>query len=202
MIKMKYNAEKRHRRSIRLQNYDYSQAGVYFITICIHKKACVFGNVANGEMILNKQGRIVSECWHDLSNHFSGIESDTFTIMPNHLHGIIVLHNCRGLINQTLTNKIPTDQNRTNQTSTNWILMKNPEQTVGKIIRHFKARASKQQHDHGFYGFRWQRNYHEHIIRSENKLQRIREYIISNPGQWETDIENPDSINKTPVKDY
>ncbi len=153
MIKMKYNAEKHHRRSIRLQNYDYSQAGAYFITICTHKRKCVLGNVVNGVMILNKQAKIVSECWHDLSNHFPEIELDIFTIIPNHVHGIIVLHNCRGLINQTPTNQIPTDQTRANQTPTNWILMKNPEQTVGKIIRHFKAKSCKLQHDHGFHDF-------------------------------------------------
>jgi REP element-mobilizing transposase RayT len=157
--------------------------------------------VANGEMILNKQGKIVSECWHDLSNHFPKIELDAFAIMPNHLHGIIVLH-CRGLINQTPTNQIPPDHIPASRASKNWILMQAPEQTVGKIVRYFKAKASKLQHDYGFHDFQWQRNYYEHIIRTENKFLRIRDYIMNNAVQWETDIENPHCINKTSVKDY
>ena len=80
--------------------------------------------------------------------------------------------------------------------------MKDPEQTVGKIIRYFKARSSKVQHDDGFHDFQWQRNYYERIIRTENKFLRIRDYIMNNAVQWETDIENPHCINKTAVKDY
>jgi len=85
-----------HRRSIRLQNYDYTQAGAYFVTICAHARDCLFGDVINGEMRLNEYGKTVEECWDDIARHFDDVELDSFTIMPNHVHGIIVFTNTVG----------------------------------------------------------------------------------------------------------
>ena len=116
--------------------------------------------------------------------------------MPNHVHGVIIIiepdnthdiPNCRGLINQTPTNGTPTNGN-------SWILMKNPKNTLGKIIIYFKAKTSKIIHDNGFEHFQWQRNYYEHIIRSEKELNETRQYILGNPQNWYLDEENPDLL--------
>ena len=90
---MKYNPKIHHRRSIRLQNYDYSQAGAYFVTICVQERVCLFGDVVDGAMQVGNIGRIISVCWAEISDHFPTVDLDAFVIMPNHVHGIIVLRN-------------------------------------------------------------------------------------------------------------
>ena len=178
---MNSNHQIHHRRSIRLKEYDYSQEGGYFVTICTHNRECNFGNVAEGEIKLSDVGKIVEENWKNLPAHFHNVTLDGFVVMQNHLHGIIWIQNDgRGLINQT-----PTDK---------WILMKNPRQTLGKIIRSYKAKTTKILHDSGYPEFQWQKNYYEHIIRGEKDLRNIREYIQNNPWQWYYDAENPNNI--------
>ncbi len=178
---MIYNPEKHRRRSVRLQGHDYSQ-GAYFVTICTYNRECVLGEIVNGKVELYPVGKAIQEEWHNILNHFTIVQLDTFVVMPNHIHGIIIINNiCRGLINQTPT--LNNDKTR--------ILMKNPTQTLGKIIRFYKARASKIIRDSGNLMFQWQRNYYEHIIRNVQELNRIREYIMNNPLQWELDNENP-----------
>ena len=86
---MKYNPEIHHRRSIRLKEYDYSQAGAYFITMCTWQKECLFGKILNAEIMLSSVGKIVQQEWCNISKRFLNVELDTFVIMPNHLHGII-----------------------------------------------------------------------------------------------------------------
>jgi putative transposase len=173
---------KHHRRSIRLPEYDYSQEGSYFVTICIQNRKCMFGKITNGRMVLTKCGEIAERCWNDLPEFFPDVVLNEFVIMPNHFHGIIIItDDGRGLINQT-----PTD------TGDKWILMKNPEQTLGKIIRHFKAKTAKYIHDAGCDHFSWQRNYWEHVIRNDKSYNNIRQYIIENPLYWDQDDENPE----------
>ena len=88
---MKFNPKIHNRRSIRLQGYDYSQAGAYFVTICTHNRKCLFGDIADGEMWLNDAGRMVQAVWDEIPAHYPGIDIDAFVIMPNHIHGIIVI---------------------------------------------------------------------------------------------------------------
>jgi REP element-mobilizing transposase RayT len=88
---LKYNPTKHHRRSIRLQGYDYTAAGAYFITICTHQRQCLFGEIIDGVMQLNATGLCVEACWRSLPRHFETLELDAFVIMPNHLHGILLL---------------------------------------------------------------------------------------------------------------
>ena len=195
MIKMKYNAEKHHRRSIRLQNYDYSQAGLYFITICTYHAECLLSRVIDGRTYLNKYGAIVENEWLKTGEMRDNVELDAYIIMPNHLHGVILLaERCRGTMHRAPTKPSPKHES----------FGKPVSGSIPTIIRGFKSIVTKKIHKlRSSTGVPvWQRNYYEHIIRSENKLQRIREYIISNPVQWETDIENPDSINKITVKEY
>ena len=96
---MQYNPDKHHRRSIRLQGYDYSQPGIYFITICTKNHECLFGEILNGEMRLNDFGKIAHQCWLEIPNHFPHIQLDEFVIMPDHIHGIIILNDIVGAKN-------------------------------------------------------------------------------------------------------
>jgi putative transposase len=88
---MAYDPEKHHRRSIRLKGYDYTQPGAYFITICTHGRECLFGEIIDGEMHLNEAGQIVVQTWQDLPNHVPNVQLDAFVVMPNHVHGIIII---------------------------------------------------------------------------------------------------------------
>jgi REP element-mobilizing transposase RayT len=165
-----------HRRSIRLPGYDYAQTGAYFVTICTQNRECLLGEVVDGEMVLNDAGRMVQSVWDGLPGRFPTVELDQFIVMPNHLHGIIVLVGAQfiaptaGRQNQGVINHAP---------------------TLGEIIRAFKAVAARQIRLAGFPEFRWQRNYYEHIIRDEDSLKRIQEYITTNPLRWQCDQENP-----------
>jgi putative transposase len=88
---MKYNSDKHHRRSIRLKEYDYSQVGGYFVTICTYRDKCLLGSVISGEMRLSKCGEIVNKFWHRIASHFTDVKTDVFVVIPNHIHGIIFI---------------------------------------------------------------------------------------------------------------
>jgi putative transposase len=178
--------ERRHRRSIRLRGYDYSCPGAYFITICTRDRECLFGHVADGEMVLSDAGKIASGRWWGIPKRFEHVQLDEFVVMPNHVHGIVILNGKpsadfrRGLINQTPTDPDP-----------KWILMRNRKTTLGKIIRHYKAGTARTIRNHGRDEFGWQRNYFERIIRDEAEMYRIRDYIATNPAGWAEDENNP-----------
>ena len=160
-------------KSTRLKHFDYSSNGAYFVTICTKNRECVFGNVINGEMKLSDRGKIVEQCWDDLPNHYLNCILDTFVIMPNHVHGIIIIDNpVEAGFKPASTNK--------------------KHHGLFEIIRAFKTFSSRKinQIQKSFY-FRWQRDYYEHVIRNDEELNRVREYIINNPVQWELDNENP-----------
>ena len=183
---MQFNPKVHNRRSIRLQEYDYSQDGFYYITICTRNRECIFGEILNGEIELSKIGKIANECWNQIPKHFNNVMLDEMIIMPNHLHGIVIVENnhCRGLINQT-----PTD----------WILQRDPRLVLGKIIRFYKARTTRLIHKNEIRYFTWQRNYYEHIIHNEKELYAIREYIINNPLQWHLDKNYSETTNYFPL---
>lgn len=161
-----------HRRSIRLRDYDYAHAGAYFVTICVDKKERVLGEIANNELRLSTMGNIVRECWNNISEHFHHVELDEFVVMPNHLHGIIVIVD--GHVGARHAS--PLQNARARGTG---------KGSLGAIIGSFKASSSKQA------GITlWQRNYYEHIIRNERELESIREYIFNNPFKWADDEYN------------
>jgi len=168
------------RKSIRLKEYDYSQPGEYFITICTNDKKCIFGEVVEEEIRLSPIGEIAKKCWEEIHEHFCDVMLDEYVIMPNHVHGIIIITEGRDLINQIPTKNFP--------------LMQNPKMTLGKIIRHYKARSAKHIYDSGYIDFRWQSLFYDRIVRSDKELNSIRDYIINNPLKWYLDEENP---NKT-----
>jgi REP element-mobilizing transposase RayT len=185
MAKSRYNPQIHHRRSIRLAGYDYTQAGAYFITICTHKRQNLFGDIVNGEMILNEYGKIAANSWQELARHFPHITLGEWVIMPNHVHGIIVIG--RG--------EAPADDQSTTTSSDNRrVLRPSPPNgtdpgSVGAIVQNYKSVASRKINKlRSTAGAPvWQRNYWEHIIRNEQAYQRIANYIINNPAQWGAD---------------
>ncbi|MBI5049457.1 MAG: hypothetical protein HZC11_00925 [Nitrospirae bacterium] len=184
---MKYNSDIHHRQSIRLKGFDYSQAGAYFVTVCAWNRECLFGEVVDGGMRLNESGIIIQDIWNTTPNHFENIELDEFMIMPNHCHGIIVI-NRRGEVSSPDSEK--SENKKGGGTPP---LRKN---TLGQIVAYFKYQSSKRinQIRNTPGNPVWQRNYYEHIIRDDNELTRICEYIINNPLQWAEDENNPVNI--------
>lgn len=197
---MSYNPNIHHRRSIRLKEYDYSQAGLYFVTICCQNRIPRFGKIENDEMILNEYGMIGYEEWLKLSERFTNLEWDVFQIMPNHLHGIIMLTNTVGAgftpaqnaaPNADTQNEILIDDNRAgvNPAPTNI--------TVGNMVGAYKSLVANKCLDIfklKWYvnpipqmGKLWERNYYEHIIRNEQSYHTISNYIINNPSKWNDD---------------
>ena len=176
---MKYNPEAHHRRSIRLKGWDYSQAGAYFITICTQNRECLFGEIVDGEMRLNEAGNIARQCWDDIPIHFPHVDPDVFVIMPNHIHGIILIIDTppAGAKNFSPLPKT------TRQCGTS--------KTIGSIVRGFKIGVTKWMRNSTPVDDVWQRNYWEHIVRNESEMDRIREYIQNNPAQWELDKLHP-----------
>jgi putative transposase len=176
--------QKRSRRSIRLQGYDYSQAGAYFFTVCTRCRECIFGDVVTGQMQPNDMGRIVQSVWNSLPRVYDGIELDTFVVMPNHVHGIIIIRSAVGAIHES-----PLQMER----ATPRPIVHRRRMLVSKIIGRFKMVSAKQvnilRKSSGT--ALWQRNYYEHVVRDEVSLTRIRQYIVDNPAQWEFDEENP-----------
>ena len=178
---MKYGIDIHHRRSIRLKEYDYSQAGLYYITICTQKHLCLFGEIEKGEMILNKYGIIAEKKWLKTSEMRPNIHLDVFVIMPNHMHGIIEITNRRGTMHRALTT--------THRAPAVEQFAKPMSNTIPTIIRGYKSSITKQinvlRNQPGVPV--WQRNYYEHIIRNEKYHYQISEYIQNNPLKWEND---------------
>jgi putative transposase len=182
---MTYNPKIHHRRSIRLKGYDYSQNGAYFITLCTQDRKPIFGKIVNGEMQLSQFGIIAHDEWLKTSEIRKNIEMDEFIVMPNHFHGIIVIDG-RGVLQYAPTEYAPTKNVAPK--------LQSPSQTIGAIIRGYKAAVTKQintiQINAGVYDTPeriWQKNYYEHIIRNEVSLNKIREYILNNPFNWKED---------------
>jgi len=184
-----------HRRSIRLRGYDYSQAGAYFVTICAQDRACVFGDVKDGKMRLNDAGRMVEKWWVELNHKFPAVQTDEYIVMPNHFHGIVVIQP----VGADLCVR-PDNKHGEMGAHDADIMGAHTGAPLQIIIQWFKTmttneyiRKVKQSDWSPFRGRLWQRNYYEHIIRNDDELNHIREYIINNPLQWALDRENPDT---------
>jgi len=216
---MAYNPNIHHRRSIRLKGYDYSQAGAYFITICCKDRKCRFGKIVVGASVmeLNECGQIAYDEWLKLSERFSNFELDVFQIMPNHMHGIIVLNDIVGATlavaqNAVVQNAVAQNavaqnavvQNAVAQNVPNGIIALNDvgatlavaptttNATIGDIVGAYKSLVANGCLDiyktkNETMGKLWQRNYYEHIIRNEQSYQTISDYIINNPAKWKDD---------------
>jgi putative transposase len=193
---MKYNPDIHKRQSIRLKGHNYSKQGLYFITICIQNRECLLGDINKDTMILNSAGYMVQQSWNELPEKFLNITLDLFIIMPNHLHGIIVItrgYECNG--GEPCVRPYDKTVNMPDGTK---------ENTIGRILQIFKSVTTckyavgvKEHEWQPFQGKLWQRNYYDHIIRDKEELTKIREYIINNPLKWNLDEENPEINKKT-----
>ena len=164
-----------HRRSIRWQDYDYTGNGAYFITICTHAKIHLFGDIDHGVMTLNAWGQIVNECWIAIPEHFPITSLDAFVVMPNHMHRVIIIDD----INQ-VAKSTPSQKRQ---------FAKPIAQSLPTIIGSFKSAATKrinQLREDASLPV-WQRNYHEHIIRSHERYEMISAYIQTNAQRWSED---------------
>ena len=181
---MNFDPQKHHRRSIRLKDYDYSQAGAYYVTINVQNRECLFGEIVDYEMILNDAGKMIEAQWLALLERFPNIELDVYQVMPNHFHGVIVIveHEFGAYTGPGAGIKpAPTHK-----------------PTLGDIVGAFKSITTHEyiqgvdtKNWQQFYKRLWQRNYYEHVVRGEADLNRIRDYIQSNPANWDEDEENP-----------
>ena len=202
---MKYNPDIHYRRSIRLKHYDYSQPGAYFVTICTHNRECLFGEIVNGALVLNDAGKMVEKWWYELNTKFLNIETDAHIIMPNHFHGIIIIVGADLCVcpenadlrvcpeNADLC-VCPNINNNDNYRGEHIHQGEHIGSPLHKIVQWFKTMTTndyiKNVRTNNWKPFNkklWQRNYYEHIIRNEIELNKIREYILYNPLNWETD---------------
>jgi REP element-mobilizing transposase RayT len=175
-----YAPERHHRRSLRLRGYDYTQGGLYFVTICTHAKACIFGEIVDGTVHLSASGQIVAEEWERTAELRPQVALDAFIVMPNHPHGILTLIDV-----DAAGRALPIQQSRMAGVTP-------PGPTAGSvsaIIGQFKAASARRinavRHTPGTAV--WQRNFHDHIIRHDRALEQIRAYIADNPAIWEAD---------------
>jgi putative transposase len=207
---MAYDPLIHNRKSIRLRGYDYTRPGGYFITIVTHQRMRLFGDIGNGEMRLNELGEIAADCWRAIPDHFPSTAIDDFVVMPDHMHGIVVIHendqprgnvgtrdHVRGIVG--IRNH---DQPRGVVGATHWVAPAGSNArrngstliagSIGAIVAQFKCASAKRIN--AIRGTPavpvWQRNYYERIIRNDDELARIRQYIRNNPMRWGLDDEN------------
>ncbi len=183
---MIYAPDIHHRRTIRLQGYDYSRSGAYFLTLCTHSRECLFGDIVDGEMRLNRVGQVVVDAWQGLASQYPNVIIDEWVLMPNHFHGILILDSVGAQFIAPGVDATPF--------ATQGAMNRAP--TIGNLVRVFKARCT-----HAVNRLRgtpgtpvWQRNFYERVLRDDGELARAREYIVNNPGKWDLDRDNPANL--------
>lgn len=164
------------RKTTRLQHYDYSSGGYYFVTICTHEKRCLLGEIDGGKMTLSEIGAIVEGELLKTAEIRKNVEIDSFVIMPNHIHMIVV-------ISESRTDMPP-------HVGTSNAFSKPISNSISMIINKFKGAVTKSCRGNGYHHFGWQPRFYEHVIRNEKELYAIRQYIENNPKNWEEDDEN------------
>ena len=191
--------------SIRLPDYDYTLPGMYFVTICTKNRQCFF---ANNEIKLSNIGRIAHQYWAEIPQHFSNVSLDEFVVMPNHVHGVIIINNptelpdanvetlqcnvCTDMLQcnaETLQCNVCTDANKnTDENKNKYFAGISPKpKSLGAIIRSYKSICTKMIHLIGISNFAWQPRFYECVIRNDISLERIRKYIQQNPANWAND---------------
>ena len=158
------------RKPNRLQEYNYSQPGHYFVTICTHRKKDWFGDFINDEIALNNYGKVAKQCWEEIPAHFENVYLDEYIVLPNHIHGILI-------VNTLVGNRHACSLRRQNQ-------------TLPVVIGSFKSAVSKSINDSLRNDlFRWQKSFYDHVIRNEKSLYKIRHYINQNAFKHQLQIE-------------
>ena len=193
----RYDLNQPRRKPLRLKGYEYSRAGAYFITIVVQGRLCLFGDVVDGEMSLNDAGKMIHRVWDGMPGRFPSVEMDEFIVMPNHIHGVIIIHQPPPSHDPPVGASLvgapnhADDQNDTRATT-------RVAPTLGDVVGAFKS-LTTVEYGRGVRGMGWspfdkrlwQRNYYERIIRNECELGLAREYIANNPMKWALDRENP-----------
>jgi len=193
---MPYYPGRDDRRTLRLRDYDYAQPGAYFITICVDGRRCLFGNIAEGAVVLNDAGRMVADLLDRLPGRFPNVTVDASVVMPNHIHAILILHESPVGVGPRAYPCPPrhrTPQRTSGATSDTGTHMGVP---LPDVVGWFKTMTTNAYirgvREHGwarFDGRLWQRNYFERVLRDEERLGRARRYVAENPGRWADDPE-------------
>ena len=184
----RYDPQKHHRSSIRLRGWDYRSAGAYFVTVVVHHRVCLFGEIINDRTRLNEFGQIVEQEWIHTGELRTNVILDEYVIMPNHFHGILIIHDdavgpgrpvgATRRVAPTVTAEHPKGP---------------PSGSLGAIVGQFKSictkRINRVRQTPG--AAVWQRNYYERILRNNRELNAVRRYIHHNPINWNADAENP-----------
>ncbi|MEO5929570.1 MAG: transposase [Candidatus Kapaibacterium sp.] len=188
-MKNHFDPARHHRRSIRLKGYDYSREGAYFVTTGTYNRQCLFGEIRDRIMLLNDCGVLVQSIWNGLPEHYPHLQLDAFIIMPDHIHGIILLMDDDDTVNIKTVESVRSVES-VESVGAGFKPALPPTKTkrhaLSEIIRAFKTFSARAiNNSRGITGFRvWERNYYEHIIRNEQSLNRIRRYIERNPEKW------------------
>jgi len=159
-----------------LDEYDYSQPGHYFVTLCTKDRTHWFGEIKDGEIVLNEYGSILQKQWNWLPEQYPYVELDVFAVMPNHFHGVIAIVGDGCIVGGGRDRPL------------------RKTKPLPELIGAFKTTSSKLIHQAGGNEFHWQRSFYDHIVRDELSLNRIREYIVNNPAQWDSDVENTQNV--------
>lgn len=168
--------------SARLQGYDYRQEGMYFLTICTDLKQHFFGKISDGHMHLSEIGKCADTYWQEIPKHFPHVDLGSYVIMPNHVHGIVII---QSLDNDPLRDQTLHETKTLHATSLQAAISPKPG-SIATIVRSYKSAVTKQARAiHSDFG--WQTRYHDHIIRNNESFHHISEYIINNPLKWEGD---------------
>ncbi|MCJ7524623.1 MAG: transposase [Candidatus Aminicenantes bacterium] len=199
---MKKKIEYLGRRSLRLKGWDYSSPHYYFITICTKDRQCLFGEITNSIITLNTAGEMLNEEWRNIPSRFDFLELDEYIIMPNHVHAILHII-CRGepcvrpepcIHPRSLDDHIEEGEHEVRPYGTESGSLGRIIQAYKSITTHNYIQQMKNFHWPEFQKRLWQRNFFEHIVRSERELWQIRQYIFGNPANWSNDHENPSII--------
>jgi putative transposase len=170
---MSSDTPQQHRKSIRLANHNYHQPGSYFITICSHNRAAIFSTIRDNVSHLSIYGEVINNCWHVIPKHFPTIRSDSFVIMPNHIHGIIHIDDWdknKPVIPESVSSLKPS--------------------SLSSIVASFKSASTKfiRKRINNTSVEVWQRNYYDRVIRNEKELLEVCQYIEANPFKWSEDL--------------
>lgn len=184
---MPYNPAVHNRHSIRLPGYDYTRPGAYFLTILAHKKEHLFGNVIKGVVQLSPVGEIVQEQWQKIPTHFPDVLLDAFVIMPNHIHGILVITEGAASMGKGKA----FDLGSSHKSNALPIRLGSQPGSIPAVLQNFKSITSRKINKllNSPRSTIWHRNYYEYIIRDEEDFSRIQEYILENPMKWDSLLE-------------
>ncbi len=172
--------------SVRLKNWDYTSNAAYFITICTQDRINYFGEIVNNKMHLSNAGVLADVLWWEIVHHTKYVELDAFTVMPNHIHGIVIINKPKNVFNGgriVACNDSTTVKNNVNAYMSS--ISPKPE-SLPTIIRSYKSAVTYHANRLSF-EFKWQAKFHDHIIRDNTAFERIRNYIINNPKNWKDD---------------